>query len=71
MNSTDDSSILAEPETTFEMDSADVKAAVDQLVEEGTPEAHDEIVQIAQDHGVPATPEMDDEEIKNRIESVI
>jgi hypothetical protein len=67
----EDRSILSEPETTFEIGSDEIKAKVDQLMAEGTPESHDELLKLAADHGVPVSPEMPDEEVKSRIYAVL
>ena len=67
----DDNSILSEPETTFEVGTDEIKRTLNQLIAEGTPEAHDAIVQLAMDHGVPVAPEMTDEEIRDRIYHVL
>ncbi len=71
MNTSDDNSILSEPESTFEVGTDEIKKAVDLLMAEGTPESHDGLLQLAADHGVPVTPEMDDQEIKSRIYAVL
>ncbi len=64
-------SILNEPETSFEQNTGEVKDAVDQLAEEGTQEAHDEILWIAKGHGISVTPSMSSQEIKEKIHEVL
>lgn len=71
MITADDNSILSEPETTFEIDTKEIKSRLAKLKAEGTPEAHDEILKLAADHGVPVSPEMNDEEIESRIYAVL
>jgi len=71
MNTFEDNSILSEPETTFEVGTDEIKSRMEELIAEDTPESHDEIVQLAADHGIPVTPEMDNDEIKNRVNAVL
>ena len=65
------SSILSEPETTFEEGSEEVKQRAAELAEEDTPEAKDEMMALAKDHGVEVTPSMTAEEINDSIHDVM
>ncbi len=65
------SSILGDPETTFEAGSTEIKDRVDELAGEETQEAKDEMFSLAKDHGVSVTPNMSAEEIQESIHEVL
>ncbi len=64
-------SILSDPATTFEAGSSEVKERIDSLAADDTPEATDEMLNIAKDHGVSVTPNMSAEEIREKVHEVL
>ena len=64
-------SILNEPDTTFEIESEEVKDIVDELAEDASPDAVDQMYKLAKDKGISVTPNMTAEEIKDQVHDVL